>query len=355
MYDHCARAIKKGLHIGKHGLPLIGSGDWNDGMDKVGNKGEGESVWLGFFLFEILKNFGKIAASKNDNDLTKFCKDNAAILKNNLDKNAWDGEWYLRAFFDDGTPLGSSRNAECKIDSLSQSWSVLSGAGITDRSKMAMESAYHNLVSSNLSLIQLFEPAFDKTEKNPGYIKGYVPGVRENGGQYTHGAVWLIMAFAQLKDKKRTWELLNMINPILHGSTESAIDIYEVEPYVMAADIYTEPTHAGKGGWTWYTGSASWMYKLIIEYFLGFTKKGNLLELDPCIPEEWEKFSVSYKFGSAVYEIEILQDKNIEETVITIDGVKQNDASLILQSDAKNYQVKIFLPLNKTIPEKAFT
>jgi cellobiose phosphorylase len=350
LYDHCVRAIKKGLHIGKHGLPLIGSGDWNDGMDKVGNKGEGESVWLGFFLFDILKNFGKIAASKNDNEFTKYCKENAATLKNNLDKNAWDGEWYLRAFFDDGTPLGSSQNTECKIDSLSQSWSVLSGAGTTDRSKIAMESAYHNLVSNNLSLIQLFEPAFDKTEKNPGYIKGYVPGVRENGGQYTHGAVWLIMAFAQLKDKKRTWELLNMINPIRHGATESEINIYEVEPYVMAADIYTEPTHAGKGGWTWYTGSASWMYKLIIEYFLGFKKKGNLLELNPCIPEEWEKFSVNYKFGSAFYEIEILQDKNIQETIITIDGVQQNDKSINLSDIAGNYRVQILLPALVNLP-----
>jgi cyclic beta-1,2-glucan synthetase len=230
---------------------------------------------------------------------------------------------------------------------------VLSGAGTTDRSKIAMESAYQNLVSANLSLIQLFEPAFDKTEKNPGYIKGYVPGVRENGGQYTHGAVWLIMAFAQLKDKKRTWELLNMINPIRHGATETAINIYEVEPYVMAADIYTEPTHAGKGGWTWYTGSASWMYKLIIEYFLGFNKKGNLLELNPCIPEGWEKFSVNYKFGKAFYEIEISQDKNIQETIITIDGIQQNDKGINLSDREGNYRVQILLPASVNLPVPA--
>jgi cyclic beta-1,2-glucan synthetase len=229
---------------------------------------------------------------------------------------------------------------------LSQSWGVLSGAAELTRSKTAMESAYRLLVRKHLSLIQLFDPPFDKTQHNPGYIKGYVPGVRENGGQYTHGAVWLIMAFAQLKDKKRTWELLRMINPLSHSSDSHAIDVYEVEPYVMSADIYTEPSHAGRGGWTWYTGSAGWMYRLIIEYFLGFVRKGNTISFDPCIPEEWENFALTYRFGNSVYEIEIHQNQDSIEPLVMVDGVKQNAQTILLRDEAKTYQVKITLPVN---------
>lgn len=208
-----------------------------------------------------------------------------------------------------------------------------------------MSSAYQHLVRKNLSLIQLFEPAFDKTDKNPGYIKGYVPGVRENGGQYTHGAVWLIMAFAQMKDKKKAWELLNMINPIQHGSSPNAMAIYQVEPYVMSADIYTEKNHRGKGGWTWYTGSAGWMYTLIIEYFLGLKQNGNVLTIDPCIPEYWKTFSVRYKFGNAVYEIEVVQENGTNGPKTIIDGHEQIAAVIQLQDDAKNHTVKVFLTI----------
>ncbi len=350
LYDHCVKAIRKSLRLGKHGLPLMGSGDWNDGMDKVGIAGEGESVWLGFFLFDILKNFGRLSKIKNDSGFENYCRQNALALRANLEANAWDGEWFLRAFYDDGTPSGSNRSSECKIDSIAQSWAVLSGAASPDRISLAMESAYNHLVSNNLSLIQLFEPPFDKSDKNPGYIKGYVPGVRENGGQYTHGAIWLIMAFAQMVDKRRTWELFNMVNPIAHSSNTASIDVYQVEPYVMAGDIYTELSHAGKGGWTWYTGAASWMYKLILELILGFTKKGKAVELNPCIPEKWEKYSISFRFGKALYEFEIAQQDGLPEEIIYINGIKQIGHTIALDNEPGIFEIKVILPLKLNKP-----
>jgi cyclic beta-1,2-glucan synthetase len=235
-------------------LPFIGSGDWNDGLDKVGEHGKGESIWLAFFLYDILIRFSEIAELKGDIVFVEKCKQQAKKLRSNIEKNSWDGQWYRRAYFDDGTPLGSSTNEECKIDSIVQSWSVLSEAGSVERSKMGMDAASKYLVRKDQGLIQLFDPPFDKSNMNPGYIKGYVPGVRENGGQYTHAAIWLIMAFAALKDKEKTWELLQMINPVNHGASIDAIAKYKVEPYVIAADIYAEPLHLGRGGWTWYTG-----------------------------------------------------------------------------------------------------
>ncbi len=285
LYDHCVRAIKNSLTYGEHGLPLIGTGDWNDGYDRVGKDGKGESVWLAFFLYEILIRFAEIATLNNDLVFADECKKAAQQLKENIDKNAWDGQWYKRAWFDNGTPLGSSTNDECQIDSIAQSWSVLSGAGEAQRANMAMESAYKNLVQKEVGIIQLLEPPFDKLDLNPGYIKGYVPGVRENGGQYTHAAIWMIMAFAKLGNNKRLWELLRMINPINHSNTSEKMAIYKVEPYVLAADVYARAPHAGRGGWTWYTGSAGWMYRLIIESFLGLQREANKLKFSPCIPQ----------------------------------------------------------------------
>ena len=261
------------LNFGEHGLPFIGSGDWNDGMDKVGKHGKGESVWLAFFLYDILIRFAGIALLKNDGPFAKRCKEEAEKLRINIRKHAWDGEWYRRAYFDDGTPLGSHENEECKIDSIAQSWSVLSKAGDPDRMAIAMQSADKHLVRKEDGLIQLFNPPFDKSDLNPGYIKGYVPGVRENGGQYTHAAIWLVMAFAAIGNRKRTWELLQMINPVNRGNNKEKIAIYKTEPYVIAADVYAEPLHKGRGGWTWYTGSAGWMYQLIIDSFIGLKRK----------------------------------------------------------------------------------
>ncbi len=350
LYDHCVRAIKHGFQYGAHGLPLIGTGDWNDGFDKVGNEGKGESVWMGFFLYEILIRFAKIAQSNQDTLFADECNKQAEQLKVNIDKNAWDGEWYKRAWFDNGTPLGSNQNEECKIDSIAQSWSVLSGAGEPARVNTAMESAYKNLVRKDTGIIQLFEPPFDKSALNPGYIKGYVPGVRENGGQYTHAAVWLIMAFARLGDNKRVWELLNMINPVNHGKTPEEIAIYKVEPYVLAADVYAREPHAGRGGWTWYTGSAGWMYRLITESFLGLQLERGKLKFIPCVPEEWESFKVHYRYKDTVYHIEVTQKNGHGEISVTVDDVEQEDRMVTLSDDGieRDVQIVIYRAREKT-------
>jgi len=346
LYDHCVRAIKNGFTYGEKGLPLIGSGDWNDGLDKVGIQGKGESVWMAFFLYDILLRFAKIARLHNDAAFADECEKQAEQLKENIDKHAWDGEWYKRAWFDDGAPLGSSSGEECKIDSISQSWSVLSGAGEASRSNIAMESAYKNLVQKDIGIIQLLEPPFDKSEVYPGYIKGYVPGVRENGGQYTHAAVWLIMAFAKLGDNKRVWELLNMINPVNHGKTPEEIAIYKVEPYVIAADVYANESHAGRGGWTWYTGSASWMYRLIVEYFLGLKQEANKLQFAPCIPKEWESFKIHYRYKSTVYHIAVMQKDGEQTMNVTVNGVVQEDKMLTLTDDGAEHDVQVVVFTN---------
>ena len=275
LYDHCVRAISHGFNFGEHGLPLIGCGDWNDGMNKVGHEGRGESVWLAFFQFDVLTRFAELAQSRGDNDFADRCLAHARHLQENIEHHAWDGQWYRRAYFDNGTPLGSSTNPECQIDSLPQSWSVLSGAGIPARSRQAMHSVDERLVRRDAGLVQLFDPPFDKSALNPGYIKGYIPGVRENGGQYTHAAIWTAMAFARMGDTERAWELFNMLNPVHHGGTDARIATYKVEPYVVTADIYAVEPHVGRGGWTWYTGSAGWMYRLLVETLLGIERKGD--------------------------------------------------------------------------------
>lgn len=341
LYDHCVLAIKHGLNFGEHGLPLIGTGDWNDGFDKVGNEGKGESVWMAFFLYDILIRFADIAQLHNDSAFADECKKEAQKLKDNIAKNAWDGEWYKRAWFDDGTPLGSSVNEECRIDSISQSWSVLSGGGDKKRANTAMESAYKNLVKKNPNIIQLLEPPFDKSKLYPGYIQGYVPGVRENGGQYTHAAIWMILAFAQLGDNKRVWELLNMINPINHGKTSEEIAIYKVEPYVIAADVYARAPHIGRGGWTWYTGSAGWMYRLITESFLGLQQEGNKLKFVPCVPAGWESFKIHYLYKNSIYHIAVKQESGSGEMIIKIDGTEQPDKIITLADDNIEHSVEI--------------
>lgn len=341
LYEHCVRAIKHGFKYGDNGLPLIGTGDWNDGFDKVGQHGKGESVWLAFFLYEILVHFSGIADLQNDAAFANECKKQAQQLKENINKNAWDGEWYKRAWFDDGTPLGSSVNEECKIDSIAQSWSVLSGAGDINRVHIAMESAYKNLVQKDVRIIQLLEPAFDKSDLNPGYIKGYVPGVRENGGQYTHAAVWMIMAFAKLRDTERVGELLNMINPVNHGKTAEEIYSYKVEPYVLAADVYSRTPHAGRGGWTWYTGSAGWLYRLITEFFLGMQQEGNKLKIVPCVPAEWESYKIRYRYKNSVYHIVVIQKFIDEEMIVSVDGVDQEDKLITLADDGREHNVQI--------------
>ncbi len=307
IYDHCVKAIQHGLRWGANGLPLMGSGDWNDGMDKVGEHGKGESVWLAFFLYGVLNDFAEIAEFKKDDQFLKTCRNQAEQLKKSIRQHAWDGAWYRRAFFDDGTPLGSSVNDECKIDSIAQSWSVLSYAGDKEKMVTAMQSAYNRLVRKDEQIIQLFNPPFNKSSLNPGYIKGYVPGVRENGGQYTHAAIWLTMAFTMLYDKEKTWELLKMINPIHHGDNEEKVNQYKVEPYVIAADVYALKNNMGRGGWTWYTGSAGWMYQLLIGSFIGLQRKGDTLFISPCIPETWNSLKVNYRYLDTDYSFELIK------------------------------------------------
>ncbi|HEY1159139.1 MAG TPA: protein ndvB, partial [Terracidiphilus sp.] len=277
LYQHCVRAIERGLKFGQHGLPLMGCGDWNDGMNLVGEAGRGESVWLAFFLYDVLTQFAELARRRNDTVFAERCLAQAQQLQHNIEQQAWDGQWYRRAYFDNGEPLGSRTNPECQIDSLPQSWSVISHAGNPERSRQAMQAVDERLVHRDTGLIQLFDPPFDMSSLNPGYIKGYFPGVRENGGQYTHGAIWTAIAFALRGDTDQAWDLFALLNPVHHSATSNQIATYKVEPYVVAADLYAVAPHIGRGGWTWYTGSAGWMYRLLLETLLGVNLEGNQL------------------------------------------------------------------------------
>jgi cellobiose phosphorylase len=342
LYEHCVRAILRGLRFGEHGLPLIGSGDWNDGMNRVGEQGKGESVWLGFFLYDVLMRFSEIARMQGDVSFAERCQSEAAQVRRHIEQNGWDGEWYRRAYFDDGSPLGSASNPECRIDSIAQSWSVLSGAADAERSRKAMDAVEKRLVRRDPGLIQLLDPPFDKSELNPGYIKGYVPGVRENGGQYTHGAVWAAMAFAALGDGRRAWELLAMIIPVNHANSPGAIATYKVEPYVVAADVCALSPHTGRGGWTWYTGSAAWMYRLIVESLLGLRLEADRLHVEPCLPGDWKVFKAHYRYRETVYHIDVLQTRDgTGGTSVTVDGIVLPDKSIPLVDDHREHSVEV--------------
>ena len=353
LYQHAVRAVMHGLRFGVHGLPLMGSGDWNDGMDQVGIEGKGESVWLGFFLYDVLQRFADLAERTDDLHMAALCLDQAQQLQANLETSGWDGQWYRRAYFDDGTPLGSASNIECRIDSIAQSWSVLSESAALERSRLAMHSLNTHLVRRPQNIIQLLDPPFDQAALNPGYIKGYVPGVRENGGQYTHSAVWATMAFAKLGDKERAWELTRMLNPINHGKTLAQVAQYKVEPYVAAADIYAVEPHTGRGGWTWYTGSAGWMYRLMSESLLGIRRSGTRLLIEPCLPEEWESYSLRYQYQDTLYLITVSQVDS--DAGITIDGVASPHEGVQLHNDRKTHQVSIRVLREKGLPDKRET
>lgn len=355
LYQHCVLAIVHGLRFGEKGLPLMGSGDWNDGMSLVGIHGKGESVWLGFFLYKVLQEFAAVSRLHNDPDFAQHCLDEAKKLRINIAKHAWDGAWYRRAWFDDGTPLGSSVNAQCTIDSIAQSWSVLSGAGDAERTRQAMQSLDQYLVRRDSKLIQLLDPPFDKSDMNPGYIKGYVPGVRENGGQYTHAAIWATMAFAEQGNSTRAWELMDLINPLNHGSDAEQVAIYKAEPYVVAADVYAVAPHIGRGGWTWYTGSAGWLYRLILESLLGLKREGNQLRLVPCIPPSWKTYSIHYRFGTTQYHIVINQigaDDAQGNTSLTLDGVALKPPIIPLKDDQQEHEVVFIVRRTPPINEQ---
>jgi cyclic beta-1,2-glucan synthetase len=345
LYNHCTRAIKHSLRFGEHGLPFIGSGDWNDGMDQVGNEGKGESVWLAFFLYDVLQRFTEVASIYGDSLFAFICKRESATLQTNIETHAWDGEWYKRAWFDDGLQLGSKDNVECRIDAIAQSWSVLSGAGDDKRKVTAMASLDQYLVKPDLKLIQLLDPPFNGEGPNPGYIQGYVPGVRENGGQYSHAAIWALMGFAALGERAKVYELFSMINPLSHSSSASDVSRYKVEPYVMAADVYANESHQGRGGWTWYTGSAGWMYQFITGSLLGMQLKTDKLIFTPCFPLEWPNVSITYRFGKSTYKITVFQLKGPYESWWKIDDEQGDGNQIVLTDDGKEHLVEVHISI----------
>jgi cyclic beta-1,2-glucan synthetase len=344
LYEHCVRAVALNLATGAHGLPLMGTGDWNDGMNLVGSEGQGESVWLGWFLVSLLRPFADVAAARGEADRAETYRRHAATLEQAI-AQSWDGEWYRRAYFDDGTPLGSKDSPECKIDSIAQSWSVLADSQDQVRARQAMDSVLQHLVRRNDRLILLLAPPFDTMTPSPGYIQGYVPGVRENGGQYTHAALWTVLAFARMGDGDRATELFSMINPLNHTRTREDIQRYRVEPYVVAADLYSQPPHTARGGWTWYTGSAGWMYRVGVEAILGLTRRGGALHIDPCIPKAWPRYEMTVRVGRTEYRIAVENPNGVNRGVskIEIDGVDHTGRDIETRDDGVVHQVRVVL------------
>ncbi|HYE84242.1 MAG TPA: glucoamylase family protein [Clostridia bacterium] len=344
LYDHCIRAIERALKFGHHGIPLMGSGDWNDGMSTVGNKGKGESVWLGWFLYDILINFSELCRLKKDMNKADRYMNIAKEIAKAQEENAWDGNWYRRAYFDNGLPLGSAENTECKIDSIAQSWAVISGAANPERIREAMGAVEQYLIKKDDGLIMLLTPPFEEGDMEPGYIKGYLPGVRENGGQYTHAAVWVVMAYAIMGNGDKAWELFNMLNPINHANTMLEASRYKVEPYVMAADVYAVPPHTGRGGWTWYTGASGWMYNVGMQQILGFKKKGDRIVFEPCIPKDWSEYNIKYMHGrNTTYSIIIRNPDRVSKGEVTIvqDGTKLEGREIMLVDDGMEHKVEV--------------
>ena len=344
LYDHCTRALRKACTTGEHGLPLMGAGDWNDGMNRVGVHGKGESVWLAWLLIATLRKFAEHSEKRGDTAAAKEFRDQADRYNSAIEDHAWDGAWYRRAYFDDGTPLGSSTSDDCKIDAIAQSWSVISHAGQPERTRTAMKSLNEHLVREDARLIMLLTPPFNNSPHDPGYIQGYLPGVRENGAQYTHAALWSVLATALQGDGDRAMHLYQIVNPITHALTPEAVSVYKVEPYVVAADVYTAEGHLGRGGWTWYTGSASWLYRVGLEAILGFTKRGETLEMDPCIPADWKEFSIDYRHGNSKYGITVKNPSGAQRGVAstTLDGATVT-GPIPLADDSSEHQVIVTL------------
>ena len=346
IFEHCARALDRSLSVGLHGLPLMGTGDWNDGMNRVGYLGKGESVWLGWFLHTVLWEFAKVADARGERQRAEKWRIHVSALKAALEHDGWDGEWYRRAYFDDGTPLGSVQNEECHIDSIAQTWGIISGAAEPGRAARAMSAVDQQLIRSADGLILLLTPPFDKTTHDPGYIKGYVPGIRENGGQYTHAATWTAIAFAELGNGDKANELFRFMNPINRTSSRANVQRYKVEPYVVSGDIYAEPPHVGRGGWTWYTGSAGWLYRTGMEWILGFRVRGMILSIDPCIPRNWPGYSIDFRYHSAIYKIKVENPSNVARGVALteLDGkLLPGSASIPLADDGAVHNIRIVL------------
>jgi cyclic beta-1,2-glucan synthetase len=343
VWEHCVCALNHAMRHGARGLPLMEGGDWNDGMNRVGREGRGESVWLAFFLHDVLNSFAKLSRERGESLYADTCLAEARRLSESLDAKAWDGDWYKRAFFDDGSPLGSSQNRQCQIDLLPQSWSVLSGATDPARSRQALDAALKRLVDSGDGMIRLFDPPFDGDVMDPGYIRGYIPGVRENGGQYTHAALWAVMAVARLGRTEEAWRLFSMLNPILHADTAAKASRYKVEPYVVAADLYSAKGHEGRGGWTWYTGSAAWMYRLLVEELLGLRIEVATMTFAPLLPDDWSEFTLHYRYRNTFYHIRIVRTAEASTQVrrVTLDGIEQADNSIHMVDDGQEHPVSI--------------
>ncbi|WP_445370803.1 GH36-type glycosyl hydrolase domain-containing protein [Methylomonas sp. HW2-6] len=352
LFEHCARTLDLSLATGAHGLPLIGSGDWNDGMNRVGNRGQGESIWLAWFLIKTLSDFAAIAETRGENERAARWLEHAGQLRSAVEAEGWDGAWYRRAYFDDGSPLGSATNAECRIDAIAQSWGVISGAADPERVRRAMESVREYLVRYGDDLLLLFTPPFDKTERDPGYIKSYPPGIRENGGQYTHAAIWSVIAYALLGEGDQAAELLRMLNPIKRSASRTGVYAYKVEPYVLAADIYSEAPHARRGGWTWYTGASGWFYRAGLESILGLQLRGDRLLFEPCIPKAWQGYSMVYRHGDSVYNISVENPDGATRGVacLELDGVAQVPGEGIgLRDDGKQHRVLVVVGLAQVV------
>jgi cyclic beta-1,2-glucan synthetase len=325
----------------------MGTGDWNDGMNRVGIGGKGESIWLGWFLHATLSAFAALADRRGEQIRGDCWRRHAAALGLSLERDGWDGGWYKRAYFDDGTALGGQASDECQIDSIAQSWAVLSGAAERGRAVTAMAAVNERLVRRAERLVLLFTPPFDRTARDPGYIQGYPPGIRENGGQYTHGALWSVIAFAMLGDGDKAGELFSLLNPITHSSTRADIYRYKVEPYVVCADVYAEPSHVGRGGWTWYTGSAGWMYRAGLEWILGFRLRGTTLVIDPCVPKSWPRFTIAFRHRSARYDIVVENPNGVSRGIsrIAVDGqvLQTPGAPITLSDDAATHHIQVIL------------
>jgi cellobiose phosphorylase len=345
LLEHCRRAIARSATAGPHGLPLIGGGDWNDGLNRVGLGGKGESVWLAWFEICVLNDFAELLTLREFHEEAKACRARAAQLAKTIDAQAWDGAWYRRAYFDEGTPLGSKENAEARIDSLPQTWAAISGSGDSGRVEIALRSLAENLVREADDLILLFTPPFDKTTADVGYIKAYPPGVRENGGQYTHAATWVAMAFARQGDGDKAVRLLRMLNPVEHARDEKDCERYKVEPYVIPGDVYSLAGHVGRGGWTWYTGAAAWTYRVWLEEILGFQRRGDTLRLNPVIPKDWPGLRLRYRFGNTSYRIVVENPYHCSRgvTLVELDGVAALDKIVRLRDDALPHDVRVVL------------
>ncbi|NLF22895.1 MAG: cyclic beta 1-2 glucan synthetase, partial [Lentisphaerae bacterium] len=351
LYEHCIRAIRLSLESGAHGLPLIGAGDWNDGLNRVGQEGRGESVWLAWFLCDTLRRFEAVARLRGENAFVDLCRQERESLALRIEETSWDGDWYRRAYFDDGTPLGTAAGDECRIDAISQSWAVLSGAGRGERARRAMQAVQAHLVKPDDGLSLLLAPPFDKTPRDPGYIKSYPPGVRENGGQYTHAAIWTAMAFAELGDWDAAWMLFDLLNPVNRSLTPEAAARYRVEPYVMTADIYSVAPHTGRGGWSWYTGAAGWMYRLAVETLLGFERHPDHLRINPRLPSAGPgRFRLTYRFRSATYHIDVQVSPADAPPEVIVDGAPQAEGRIPLVDDGGDHAVTVTAPRRPVSP-----